>query len=876
MNRKYRIILILIVAVIFFMCEDKKEVTPRDYPRVSTLDVTDITDSGALFSGEIIYPGKGPITEHGFLWRKYSDPEYDNSEKKVIAEQISDGKFSASISSNLISRTKYKVRAYAKNDDYFVYGKTVEFVSLGSAGPKISSFEPSTGTWGDTVKILGNNFSYLVNNNYVTIGSTHSKVVSASDTLIYAIVPDKLKTSGKVKVIVAGNASESLEDFELAQTEISSIYPTTGKTYDTLVLVGKNFGRNADYLEVYFNDKKSKTITADRDSITVEVPSGLNNPVNIQVKRSGIDLTSIEGFNYFSPEVISFSPHNGTIYDTITITGKNFQGRNNLDSIFVNGLYTDHFSESDSLLTTLVPQHINIDKFNISILSSGFNLSFSNQFTMNEMVVSEITPNKVSFSDNITITGSGFHPDFNRNTVLINNYPANIISGNSTELIFTIPSNLPINTTGNLKVSINNGFNYSIMLIDSLKFNLPEILNVYPQEVFDVNQVITIKGNDFVSTDKLKLYMGGIACIIKSNSSSEIQFRLAPEYYTNGTFNVLKNDAISYSINNGAEIIIPQNIKTLIRYHAWSKLESFPETGRIFPYHFTINDKIYLGGGEDSNQTYRDLWEFDLKTFIWTKKANLPGRSRSKSSNISINEKGYVGLGLHKDYDANNDFWEYNPINDSWFQLANYPPGSRYGSMSFSNNDNFHIAGGFTSGNSNIVPKSEHYIYNTVSGTWQQDSALFDDAYLNDIYIPSTSTPFVSAINIDTIKYLLMKPAWIRINNGGQGTNMKLMYRKYENGQKWVKIYEEEFAINASFNYPCYINNTLFYVISGPYGGGIYKFDENLVKFELLESISLPYYNYSVIASNNRIYFMLGYSYFEYFTDVWELDPSKL
>jgi N-acetylneuraminic acid mutarotase len=95
---------------------------------------------------------------------------------------------------------------------------------------------------------------------------------------------------------------------------------------------------------------------------------------------------------------------------------------------------------------------------------------------------------------------------------------------------------------------------------------------------------------------------------------------------------------------------------------------------------FSINDKIYAGGGVGSKQ----FREYDPSTDAWTVKANLPGvtSDRSFATAFSINGKGYVGLGLDGST-PKNDLWEYDPATNSWSQKQSFPGQARDGLYCF-------------------------------------------------------------------------------------------------------------------------------------------------------------------------------------------------
>ena len=85
---------------------------------------------------------------------------------------------------------------------------------------------------------------------------------------------------------------------------------------------------------------------------------------------------------------------------------------------------------------------------------------------------------------------------------------------------------------------------------------------------------------------------------------------------------------------------------------------------------FSIDDKGYIGTGRNFSNSYnfyKDFWEYDPKTDIWTQKADLYEGERSDAVGFSIGSKGYIGTGYcYRCYEDNihyfyGDFWEYSP-----------------------------------------------------------------------------------------------------------------------------------------------------------------------------------------------------------------------
>jgi hypothetical protein len=109
----------------------------------------------------------------------------------------------------------------------------------------------------------------------------------------------------------------------------------------------------------------------------------------------------------------------------------------------------------------------------------------------------------------------------------------------------------------------------------------------------------------------------------------------------------------------------------------WTQKASFPGTGRYLAASFSIGTKGYVGIGYPDITTtnaFRDFWEWDQATNVWTKKADYPGASGGVVANFSIGTKGYIATG-QSNYEGGftNELWEYNPATNTWTQKASLP-----------------------------------------------------------------------------------------------------------------------------------------------------------------------------------------------------------
>ena len=144
-----------------------------------------------------------------------------------------------------------------------------------------------------------------------------------------------------------------------------------------------------------------------------------------------------------------------------------------------------------------------------------------------------------------------------------------------------------------------------------------------------------------------------------------------------------------------------------------STTETYMGPGMYFGTAFEANGKAYICGGKMGPDQYgHDLWEYDPQTDIWTRKADFPGMDRYQLSSFSIDNLGYVGMGIDHDL-YRKDWWQYNPQSDSWIEVSSLPGVERGASSTFVLGQRgfvvFGTDGGF---------KDELWEYNPFSDSW--------------------------------------------------------------------------------------------------------------------------------------------------------------
>lgn len=120
----------LIITIIFFSlftsCAEE-ELNQRDYPTLYTLEITDITNSGAIFNAEIRYRGEFKILQYGFIWSQRDIMTLNTPNIIKYTDDTREMEFNYEITTGLNVNTTYLVRAYIVTEDYTVFGNVMEF-----------------------------------------------------------------------------------------------------------------------------------------------------------------------------------------------------------------------------------------------------------------------------------------------------------------------------------------------------------------------------------------------------------------------------------------------------------------------------------------------------------------------------------------------------------------------------------------------------------------------------------------------------------------------------------------------------------------------------------------------------------------------------
>lgn len=324
---------------------------------------------------------------------------------------------------------------FAAND------KTVDIGNYTYQALSVRSFTPGNGPSGMHMRISGEGFSSLQAPAEVLINGIKATVVSASDSLIVAEVPEHAG-NGPVTVIVDGNTSTGAN---FSYQEISSIKPLTGGAGTRVTIKGTGFATIAAANTVDFNGKQAQVVAASGQQLVVIAPVDVaTGPISVSVsgqKTPGPTFTIVP-----KPRIETVSPLSGPAGLEMTITGLYFSKETDENVVKINGTIVPVKTAAGNILTLTLPGGTGNGKVQVIVNDQTVD---GPDFRDQNMGILSMVPANGMAGTKVTLTGTGFSTVPAENIVTFNGVSAVVESATETSLVVVAPANL---TSGPVKV----------------------------------------------------------------------------------------------------------------------------------------------------------------------------------------------------------------------------------------------------------------------------------------------------------------------------------------------------------------------------------------------------------------------------------------
>lgn len=411
-----------------------------------------------------------------------------------------------------------------------VHGKTAtsaaDFVVL---KPSITGFTPTEGPTGTTVFIAGTDFSPEPAKNAVTFNGIAAEVIQATATSLTVTVPEGA-TTGKISITAHGKTVSSEADFIVLEPSITGFSPARGIVGTTVTITGVGFSPEPAENRVKFNDVFAEVAQATTASLTVTVPEGATTgPISVTVH--GVTIFSETDFVVLEPTLKSFSPTEGLVGTTVTITGKDFNPTPAENIVTFNETPAEVVQATTTSLTVTVPNEATTGK--ISITVHGKTITSDTDFTVLEPSITGFSPTEGIVGTPVTITGR-FFPKADKNIVRFNGIIAEVIQSSAASLSVTVPKGA---TTGKISVTVNG---QTITSDSDFSIFEPSFTGFSPTEGV-AGTTVTLTGRFIPEADKNIVQFNGVTAEVLQASATALTVTVPGEAST-GKISVTVNE----------------------------------------------------------------------------------------------------------------------------------------------------------------------------------------------------------------------------------------------------------------------------------------------------------------------------------------------
>ncbi len=821
--KKY-ILFSLSIFICFLACD--KEEANRPYARIRTLGVQNINRSGVTISGEIYNSKDLSIEDHGFVynlksisWPVNSDEKIHveaNFEKESLGSKNGDGIFESTLTRNLIKDTTYTAKAYVLSNGITTYSEAIEFESEGGIAPVISKIVPDTAFYGDTINIVGSNFSTQTRYNKIFFNQLEAKIVHSSDTLIKTIVPERdwrWKSKSKIRIELGDSKIQSFPDFYILSPKIDSASTKIIVSGMTVEIYGSNFndlyGLYVDINQPYTADYKKISDSL----ITVKIPYNISlGKISIKYSHLSETITIPDFFESTKPIIESVSPLKVWMDTLIQVKGPYVGYLRSLLSPFGT-----QEKINDSLVQVKVKQVPSSNK--ISGYYNGEYIVAIDSIEWLPPIVTSVSPSIAYNGDKITVSGErffeGLRVDFGDDKVR-----TSYINENTIEFI------VPRINSGKHPIELIYS-NRKFDVQENISFEIPAITitNVSPSSA-KRGDIIEISLENTNPSEYFSAYIDGQWADVVEVNETNIRAKIGND--------ILLSDYPSVKVNNGGRtdrlgmalqsmepwehimeiedfhvrysaIAYPNNIPVmltreyyyedyvLLQYNEtsnnWDKIATYDLTG-TYPYVMSKDDMMYFVSHDEDSEARKitKIESYSTSKMEWKDEGSFFYEGEPNDLIAFLKEdKIYVGdKTVMKSFDLGNKTWEdktivptdeYIPYNITSFVINN----RSY--VRFSNDDK-------TNDDSN----SEFWEYDTDNDNWKYIPGCpfyesYSSTFCNDnqmayctIVTNSSSEKDLWAFNTNNYTWEKYLPPAERCNSTLSFTHNGFLYYGYSDG----------------------------------------------------------------------------------------------
>lgn len=221
-------------------------------------------------------------------------------------------------------------------------------------------------------------------------------------------------------LIGIASCSDSASETAVAEPDLISIIPVSGKAGCTAIISGVNFAPEQSGNKVYMGGKEARIISSSRNRIEIATPEHEDGKVEVTVSVNGTELSGLE-FTYVTladpdVKVTALRPASGFSGDKVSILGENFSDEVADMSVTFDGIEAKILSTDASAISVVVPEHA---RGSVPVIVRKGAKTAEAEFTYVELMISNNFPEEGGAGTIVTIFGEGFSEEPAGNVVTV-------------------------------------------------------------------------------------------------------------------------------------------------------------------------------------------------------------------------------------------------------------------------------------------------------------------------------------------------------------------------------------------------------------------------------------------------------------------------
>ena len=378
--------------------------------------------------------------------------------------------------------------------------------------PIITSFSPSTGAAGDTVRVRG---QYLQTVSAFTVMGDPNITVNATfttsgDTLVTAVLGTGQSFSlGTINLRTLGGTARATGFTFIAAPVITSFSPVIAGTGDAVVINGAGFDNvQSVAFGIPPNLVQAASYVVNSPSrITASLSTGATGSV-VVVTRGG--NASRSGFTFAPvPTITRFTPDSARAGETVRIVGSGFISQAAVGSLSFGGVRAASFTVvSDSVITATLAQTGATGS--ISLTTPGGTAQRSGFVFLAPLpTITSFTPQQASVGDIVTINGTNLNGA--TSVSFGGRAAASFLVSSPTQIVARVSNG----TSGTITIQTPGG---RATAPNFVFIPAPPVVTSFSPDSAAASQTITLRGRDFSGITVVRFSVGGTALAAQSFS----------------------------------------------------------------------------------------------------------------------------------------------------------------------------------------------------------------------------------------------------------------------------------------------------------------------------------------------------------------------